>query len=123
MDPQSHKRLLPAQDIPRGTRVALGTHSGRTDQSRRWAWRYKRSPFPVRLGRRIALLLCGAFLLGMGMTAVVLWATSDYYGDIPISGAPLIAALLGGGGAMAIGAGLMAALFYSNRSRWDESAR
>lgn len=81
------------------------------------------SPFPVQLGRRIALLLCGAFLLGMGMTAVVLWATSGYYGDMPISGAPLIAALLGGGGAMAIGAGLMAALFYSNRSRWDERGR
>jgi hypothetical protein len=82
-----------------------------------------RSPLPARLSRRIALLLCGAFLLGMGMTAVVLWATSGYFGDMPISGAPLIAALLGGGGAMAVGAGLMAALFYSNRSRWDERIR
>lgn len=80
-------------------------------------------PLPARLGRRIALLLCGAFLLGMGMVAVVLWATSGYAGGMPISGAPLIAALLGGGGAMAIGAGLMAALFYSNRSRWDEKVR
>ena len=59
----------------------------------------------------------------MGMVAVVLWATSGYFGDMPISGAPLIAALLGGGGAMAVGVGLMAALFYSNRSGWDEGAR
>jgi|tagenome__1003787_1003787.scaffolds.fasta_scaffold18802606_2 hypothetical protein len=81
------------------------------------------SPYPVRVGRRIALLLCGAFLLGVGMAAVVLWATSNYYGDIAISGAPLVAALLGGGGAMALGAGLMAALFYSDRSRWDERVR
>ena len=80
-------------------------------------------PLPARLGRRIALLLCGAFLLGMGMAAVVLWATSSYFGDIPISGTALIAALLGGGGAMALGAGLMAALFYSDRSRWDEEVR
>jgi hypothetical protein len=80
-------------------------------------------PLPARLGRRIALLLCGAFLLGTGMVAIVLWATSGYFGDIPISGAALIAALLGGGGAMALGAGLMAALFYSDRSRWDERVR
>jgi hypothetical protein len=80
-------------------------------------------PLPSRLGRRLALLLCGAFLLGMGMVAVVLWATSGYFGEMPISGAPLVAALLGGGGAMAIAAGLMAALFYSDRSRWDERVR
>ena len=81
------------------------------------------SPLPARLARHIALLLCGAFLLGMGMAAVVLWATSGYFGGVPISGTPLIAALLGGGGAMAVGAGLMAALFYSNRSRWDDRVR
>ena len=81
------------------------------------------SPFPVRLGRRIALLLCGAFLLGVAMTALVLWATSDFSRGEPITGTPLIAALLGGGGAMAIGAGLMAALFYSNRSHWDDRVR
>ena len=81
------------------------------------------SPYPARLGWRIALLLCVAFLVGMGMAAVVLWVTSGYYGGLPMSDAALIAALLGGGGAMAIGAGLMAALFYSNRSRWDEKVR
>ena len=80
-------------------------------------------PLPARVGWRLALLLCGAFLLGMGMVAVVLWATSGQFEDMPISGAALIAALLGGGGAMAIAAGLMAAVFYSNRSRWDERVR
>ena len=78
---------------------------------------------PARLGRRLALLLCGAFLLGMGMAAVVLWATSGQFGGGSLSGASLVAALLGGGGAMAVGAGLMAAQFYSNRSRWDERVR
>jgi len=81
------------------------------------------APLPARLGLYIALLLCGAFLLGMGMAAVVLWATSGYFGGVPIAGTPLIAALLGGGGAMALGAALMAALFYSNRSRWDKKVR
>jgi hypothetical protein len=78
---------------------------------------------PARLGRRIALLLGGAFLLGMGMTAVVLWATSGHFGGGALSGAPLIAALLGGGGAMAVAAGLMTALFYSDRSGWDREVR
>jgi hypothetical protein len=80
-------------------------------------------PVPARLAGRIALLLCGAFLLGMGMVAVVLWATAGQFGGGSLSGAALIAALLGGGGAMAVGAGLMGALFYSNRSRWDERVR
>jgi len=78
---------------------------------------------PAKLGKRIAILLCGAFLLGMGMTAVVLWATSGSFGAGSLSGAPLIAALLGGGGAMAVAAGLMAALFYSDRSGWDDEVR
>ena len=78
---------------------------------------------PAKLGKRIAVLLCGAFLLGVGMTAVVLWATSGYFSAEPLSGAPLIAALLGGGGAMAVAAGLMTALFYSDRSGWDDEVR
>jgi len=78
---------------------------------------------PAKFGRRIAVLLCGAFLLGVGMTAVVLWATSGVSGAGPLSGATLIAALLGGGGAMAVAAGLMTALFYSNRSGWDDEVR
>ncbi len=78
---------------------------------------------PARLGMRAALLLGGAFLLGMGMAAVVLWATAGHFGGAPISGAPLIAALLGSGGTMAIGAGLMAVLFYSDRIHWDERVR
>ena len=78
---------------------------------------------PAKLGRRIAVLLCGAFLLGVGMTAVVLWATSGYFGGGALSGAPLFAALLGGGGAMAVAAGLMTALFYSDRSGWDDEVR
>jgi hypothetical protein len=78
---------------------------------------------PAKLGRRIAVLLCGGFLLGVGMTAVVLRATSGSFGAGSISGAPLTAALLGGGGAMAVAAGLMAALIYSDRSGWDDEVR
>jgi hypothetical protein len=81
------------------------------------------SRLPANLGKHIAVLLCGAFLLGVGMAAVVLWATSGLFGAGPLSGAPLIAALLGGGGTMAVAAGLMAALFYSDRSGWDDEVR
>lgn len=81
------------------------------------------APIPAGQGRRIALLIGGAFLLGMVMVAVVLWATSGFMGGMPISGAPLIAAFLGGGGTMALAAALMAALFHSDRSRWDDKVR
>jgi hypothetical protein len=80
-------------------------------------------PFGPGAGRRVALLLAGAFLLGVAMVAAVLWVTEDLFGEMPISGAPLIAALLGGGGSMAIAAGLMLAIFHSNRSRWDDEIR
>lgn len=148
MDPPSHsKRSLPARGIPVETgspwartpnaltgRVTGVTVAGEeakvaqpTDERRAPGCaegaEADGSPFPAQLGSRIALLLCGAFLLGMGMVAAVLWATAGYFEDMPISGAPLVAALLGGGGAMAVGAGLMAALFHSNRSGWDERAK
>jgi hypothetical protein len=76
--------------------------------------------FPPGLWRRFAILLCGAFMLGVAMTLVVLWAMSYYFDEMAISGTPLVAALIGGGLSMVVGAGLMAALFYSDRSRWDE---
>jgi hypothetical protein len=76
--------------------------------------------FPPGLWRRFAILLCGAFVLGVAMTSVVLWVMSYYFDEMAISGTPLVAALVGGGLSMAVGAGLMAALFYSDRSRWDE---
>jgi hypothetical protein len=80
----------------------------------------RRGRFPPGLWRRFTILLCSAFVLGVAMTLVVLWAMSYYFDEMAISGTPLVAALVGGGLSMAVGAGLMAALFYSDRSRWDE---
>lgn len=79
-----------------------------------------RAPRP---GRRIALIALGGFAAGVLATAIVLWLSAGFFGDMPIHGAPLIAALLGGGGTMAIAAGLMATLFHSSRSRWDDEIR
>lgn len=74
------------------------------------------------VSKRIFPLVGLAFVLGMVMAGLVLWATSAAYRAMPMEGAPLIAALIGGGGAMAIGVGLMALLFHSNRSGWDDQS-
>jgi hypothetical protein len=72
---------------------------------------------------RAAGFVIGSFILGLMMTTAVLWATAGIVSGAAISGTPLVAALLGGGGAMAIGAVLMKAVFYSDRSGWDQNVR
>jgi|GEM_PF-6484904 len=68
---------------------------------------------PRSLAGRFALLLAVAFVFGMLAGLFVLWASSGF-GEL-IGGAPLFWALIGAGLSMALGAGLMAALFYSDR--------
>jgi len=76
--------------------------------------------FPPGLAQRFALLLCAAFVAGVAMTLLALWGTSHLLVDEPLSSTAYIAAIIGGGLSMVMGAALMAALFYSDRSRWDE---
>ena len=74
-------------------------------------------------GRRLTLLVCGAFVLGVAVTAVILWVSSLIQGDMPITTAVTVAALLGGGLTTAVAGGLMAALFHSDRSGWDREVK
>ena len=83
----------------------------------------ERRSLPRGLAKHFAVLLVAPFVLGIAMTAVVLWLSGLYYVGLPMSATQVFSALIGGGVAMMIGAGLMGALFYSNRSQWDREVR
>lgn len=74
-------------------------------------------------GKRLTFLVCGAFVLGVAVTALTLWLSAFVQGDMPMSDAVIVAALLGGGLSTGLAAGLMAAVFHSNRSGWDKEIK
>jgi hypothetical protein len=66
-------------------------------------------------------IIIGAFVCGMIVAVLSLWAATGFK-EIGAHGFALYALVIGGGFTMALTAGLMAALFYSDRAGFDEGA-
>lgn len=71
--------------------------------------------------RLFALIIGAAFLGGIVMAVLSLWASTGFDG-LGAHGFALYALIIGGGFTMALTAGLMTALFYSDRAGFDEGA-
>ncbi len=74
-----------------------------------------------RIARLFLLIILGAFFAGMIIAALSLWAATGFDG-VGAHGFALYALIIGGGFTMALTAGLMAAVFYSDRAGFDDDA-
>jgi hypothetical protein len=76
---------------------------------------------PRSLPGKLGAILGGAFLLGAGAAAGALWIGAELTG-VWTHGFALYALIIGGGVTMTLAAGLMTALFYSDRAGHDRPA-
>ncbi|TXH34412.1 MAG: hypothetical protein E6Q98_18810 [Rhodospirillaceae bacterium] len=74
---------------------------------------------PRTIGGKLAIILGAAFLLGAGAALVSLWIGAKLSG-IWARGFAFYALVVGGGITMMLAAGLMTALFYSDRAGHDQ---
>jgi hypothetical protein len=77
---------------------------------------------PPASGRRFSLMLAAAGLLAVAALLALGVYTWQSLGDVPMDANGYIALVLGVIGTVALGGGLMALLFYSNRHGYDDAA-